>query len=90
MKTSIPKLHSVRWKNGALAPNVSVLKTYNSVPIPAINCLRGAYEEDLKEIIILGYNDSGEEKIFTNQTTVEKAAYMFSRGQIAMIRETDL
>lgn len=61
LKTSIPKLHSIKWKNGALAENVECLSNYNSEGVPVDNVLKGAYEAGCYEVVVFGYDRDGYE-----------------------------
>ena len=88
-KISIPKLSSIKWKNGALADNVLPFTTYGINTIPVSDVLRGCYEENMKSIAVFGYKQDGEEVIFSNCGRYEETAYMFARGHLAMIRIED-
>lgn len=87
MKTSIPKLHSIKWKNGQLAENVYTLNFGQDVPV--INVLQGAAEEMLKTICIIGYDINNKEYIASSYKNPKDAAYLFGRGHLFMLREGD-
>lgn len=87
MKTSIPKLSSVKWKNGQLAENVVTLR--HDKDIPVINVLQGAFEELLSSICIIGYDKNGKEYVATSYSSPQDAAYLFARGQLFMLRQSD-
>lgn len=89
MKTSIPKLHSIKWKNGALADNVEPLPNIQPHDIPVDNVLKGAWEANLKDVVLLGITEEGCEYIASATCKTERAAYMFSRGQLFMLRQAD-
>lgn len=88
MKTSIPKLHSIRWKgDGHLNENVAVLDVERKI-LP-YDVLVGAYLEDLREIVLIGYDQNGREFIAGSSPDVQRAQYLFQRGSLAMLRMAD-
>ena len=86
MKKSYPKLHSLKWKNGRLAPNVHVV--HPQYPLNCDDILKGAWEEGLKEVVVFGYNQDGKEYVASN-VGYQDTAYMFSRGHQFMLRQED-
>ena len=88
-KQSYPKLHSIKWKDGAHAENVICSKYRGNDHIPVRDVLIGAYEENLREVVVAGYNQDGEEIFFGSNPNCKEAAYLFSRGQLAMLRYAD-
>lgn len=89
MKTSIPKLHSIKWKDGALAENVIILDTYGPEDIPVDDVLKGAYNAGCYALVLFGYDRDGKEYVAGSMRNVKEAAYMFARGQLAMLRQAD-
>lgn len=87
-KTSIPKLHSIRFKDGPLADNVTHIAPPNT-PVPVINVLCGAAEEMLTEVVLIGYDAYGREYIAGSTPDLQRAAYMFGRAQLHMLRVAD-
>lgn len=89
-RVSIPKLHSIKWKTGPFAENIiHVNMTEERKDVPVINVLMGAAEENLYDIVIFGYNKHNEEFIATSTSNIQRAAYMFARGQLVMLRDAD-
>jgi hypothetical protein len=91
MKTSIPKLHSIKWKSGAFAENVVCLDNYQQDEGTTVeNVLRGAYEAGLRDIVVMGYKkEDGSEYVAGSSKNVYKAHYMFARGALLMMRQAD-
>lgn len=87
MKTSIPKLHSIKWKNGQLAEDVHTINFGQDTPV--INVLQGAAEEMLKAVCVIGYDSNNQEYIACSYSNPKEAAYLFGRGQLFMIRQAD-
>ena len=58
MKTSIPKLHSIRWRG---TDNVVPLSTVTKHNLDANNVLMGAINAGLSEVVICGYLKTGDE-----------------------------
>lgn len=83
MKTSIPKLHSIKWKNGLQAENVHIIN--HNMDIPVDRVLSGAYSEGLREVVLFGYDQNGGEYIASSSTSKEKSAFMFGRGQLFLM-----
>ena len=89
-KTSIPKLHSIKWKSGAFAENVVCLDNYQQEDGTTVeNVLRGAYEAGLRDIVVMGYKEDGSEYVAGSTKNVHKTHYMFSRGALIMMRQAD-
>ena len=90
MRTSIPKLHSIKFKSGAFAENVSYPSQFKTPKsIPAINVLEGAIIEGLQDVVLIGYRQDGSEYIAGSFTDAKKAGYMFARGHLEMLRQSD-
>lgn len=89
MKTSVPKLHSITWKNGGLARNVVTIRSETNKDIPVDNVIKGAWGAGLKEVVVFGYDANGEEYVASSSGRIEKAAFMFSRGNLFMMRQVD-
>ena len=89
MKTSIPKLSKIRWKDGIFADNVEVLGDTASVDVDPLHVLKGAFHHDLTEVAIIGYNPDGVEVIMTSSTCQQRAHYLFSRAALQMLRVSD-
>jgi hypothetical protein len=87
-KTSIPKLHSIKWKNGGMAGNVEVMSGVAYEPLPD-DVLKGAYEADLIDVVVVGYTRDGNEYIAGTPVDISRAHFMFSRGALAMLRVAD-
>lgn len=94
MKTSIPKLHSIKFKDGIYAPNVVEhpdipYNTRETTHVRPLDVLKGAAEEKLYDVVIFGYDENGLEYVATSSDDPTLAAYMFARGQLLMLREAD-
>ena len=90
MKCSIPKLHSIKFKSGAFAEDVIFPCEFLSPEnLPAINILEGAAVRNLRDIVLIGYEQDGTEHIAGSMRDPKKAAYMFGRGQLGMLRLAD-
>lgn len=87
-KTSIPKLHSIKWKDGVHAENVEFHPDRDRCGISADEILIAAIGK-LHEVVIIGYEQDGYEYIAGNSATLKDAAYLFSRGQLTMLRYAD-
>lgn len=60
MKTSIPKLHGIKWKNGAAAPNVVPIAVNQDTVLPIDRVLGAAYTASLSEVVVVGRDSDGE------------------------------
>lgn len=88
MRTSVPKLHSIKFKTGPMVDNVTHVGPPNR-DVPVINVLHGAAESMLREIVLIGYDVDGREYIAGSTSNAQRAAYMFARGHLNMLREAD-
>jgi len=88
-KKSYPKLHSIKWKNGALAENVICVPDRARENIPASDVLKGAYERDLRDVVVFGYEQDGTEYAAGTTANIKEGAYMFARGQLMLLRLSD-
>lgn len=89
-KTSIPKLHSIKFKDGALAENVvHPAELFIGVDAHPMNVLNGAAEEMLTDVVLVGYDQFGREYVAGTPSDPARAAYMFSRGHLTMLRLSD-
>lgn len=89
-KTSVPKLHSIKFKSGAFAgDDVVYPREFRGENLPAINILEGAAMANLTDVVLIGYEPNGEEYIAGTMRCNKKAAYMFARGQFDMLRRGD-
>ena len=90
MKTSIPKLHSIKFKEGAFAENVVYSAEFPLAEyIPTINVLQGAILQNLRTVVLIGYDQSGHEYVAGSMKNPKEAAYLFGRGQLNMLRRGD-
>lgn len=88
-KVSIPKLHSIKWKDGVHADNVDCHPDRGAVDIPARDVLVGAINADLTNVVIAGYDQNGREYIAGSFANIGEGAYMFGRGQLTLLRYGD-
>lgn len=88
-KVSIPKLHSIKWKTGPLAENVTHIGPDGKKDVPAMSVLQGAAEAMLYDLVLIGYDQDGQEYIAGTMANQQRAAYMFARGHLHMLRDAD-
>lgn len=88
MRTSYPKLHSIKFKTGPIADNVVHVGPYDR-DIPVINVLQGAAQSMLTEVVVFGYDKDGYEYIASSTGDTQRVAYMFARGHLNMLRMSD-
>jgi len=89
-KTSIPKLHSIKFKTGPFVDNVIYppeLKRPENLPV--LNILQGAAIQNLTDVVLFGYKQNGDEYCAGSMNNVKIAAYLFGRGQLDMLRHGD-
>ena len=91
MKVSIPKLHSIKLKSGAYTENMIYPSEFNRVDkgVPVINVLEGALLSNLTGVVLMGYDQDGEEYCATSSADAATNAYMFGRGELRMKRYGD-
>lgn len=90
MKTSIPKLHSYKPKTGRNAENVEFPEEFlPAETIPVIAVLEGAAMANLRDVVLIGYEQDGTEYIAGSVRSPKDGAYMFARGQLNMLRAGD-
>ncbi len=85
MKVSYPKLHSIKWKDGIHGPNIAILQSRVRENIPAHDVLMGACLYNLKDVVVFGYDQDGNEEIFGSVPSSKEAHYMFSRGAFLLL-----
>jgi hypothetical protein len=90
MRASYPKLHSIKLKSGAFADNVVYPFDFERPDrIPSINVLEGAIIENLRDVVLIGYTQDGQEYIAGSMKSPKEAAYMFARAHLNMLRQSD-
>lgn len=89
IKTSIPKLHSIKFKDGAHAENVIHLQSDSVIDIPVINVLEAAAKAMLQNVVLIGYDAEGYEYVAGSIADHQRAAYMFARGHLCVLRASD-
>lgn len=90
VKTSIPKLNSIKFKTGAFVENVVYPHGFKKAEnIPPINVLEGAVLENLRDVVLIGYTQDDQEYIAGTMRSPKDAAYMFGRAQLNMLRKAD-
>lgn len=88
MRTSVPKLHSIRFKTGPLAENVEHICA-DDTGVPVVNVLHGAAEAMLTDVVLIGYDADGQEYIAGSVGDPQRTAYMFARAHLNMLRHGD-
>lgn len=86
-KTSIPKLHSIKWKNGIHCANISIFPSREKISIPAHDVLMGACLYKLKDVVVFGFDENGDSHIFWSMADIRDAHYMFSCGAHEIMNE---
>ena len=76
MKTSVPKLHSVKWKSGIDAPNVTHIHEHRHDKIPIENVLYGAINAGCYEVFVCGYDSNSDLYIASSTGNKERVIYM--------------
>lgn len=90
LKTTTPKLHSIKFKSGPYAENVVYPEQFPTAErIPVSNVLHGAILAGLRDVVIMGYQQDGKEYIASSISNPKEASYMFGRGQLQCLREGD-
>lgn len=89
-RKSIPKLHSIRWKSGRLAPGVTVIQSDQRPHIvPSPDLLSGALNAHLHDIVLIGYEPNGKEYFAFSNPDIQRAHYLLARGQVILLRHAD-
>jgi len=90
MKTSIPKLHSIRLKSGLFAENVVTTEKFEPEgDISALQVLEAAIMANLRSVVLIGYDQDDNEYIAGTYVDPKQTAYLFGRGQLDMLRRGD-
>lgn len=89
MKTSIPKLHSIKWKNGVLAENVERLTGWSKSGIHPTDIIQEAFSADLESIVVIGKRKNGKEYVDWSYAKDEDVAYLLARMHLRMLRNGD-
>jgi hypothetical protein len=84
MRTSIPKLHSIKFKNGATADNILYLP--HDKDLPPINTLEAAIVANLRGVVLIGYDQNGNEYMACSLDSYKESAYLFARGHMHMLK----
>ena len=87
MRTSTPKLHSIKFKSGATADNVHYLP--RDKDLPAINVLEGAIMENLQSVVLIGYDQNGNEYVASSFNSHKESAYLLARAHMRMLNLDD-
>jgi hypothetical protein len=88
IKTSYPKLHSIKFKSGMFADNVAImpLEYFKDYEVQPINVLEGAIMENLDHVVVAGYDKSGKEYFAgTYRDNNEKAA-LYMKAFLYMVK----
>lgn len=89
-KTSVPKLHSIKWKDGITAHNTVMLRARTQHDDFSVeDVLREAWMEDLQDIVLVGITKTGREYIAASCGSTYQNAYLFARGHLACLRDAD-
>lgn len=87
-RTSIPKLHSIRFKDGMLADNVihpDFSDNTDLYPMPQpLTVLQGAAMAMLQEVAVIGYTVDGEVYIASN-ALLDRTVFMFEHAKTELM-----
>ena len=86
MKTSIPKLHSIKWKDGIWAENIERLDNWEDNGIKVSDVFKHAFASDLKEIVIIGRRENGNGYVDWSGSSVADAAYLLARAHLILTK----
>jgi len=89
VKSSYPKLHSIKMKSGVHGPSLSFHPNAAYMRVKPDDVLYGAHLAELSEIVIVGYDYSGGEYMAMSTANTERASYMLQRGTLALLRDSD-
>ena len=89
VKSSYPKLHSIKPKKGLHAPNMDFLPTASFSKLSADDVLYGAHMEGLDEVIVIGKDFFGNEYIAFSDPNLHKAHYLLQRASLVLLRDGD-
>ena len=64
-----------------LPENVELLNNYTKLDIPVEEILRDAYDAGLVELVVVGIDESGVERVFRTNTSLPRAMFWLIRGQ---------
>lgn len=78
VKTSIPKLHSIKLKN---PKNVVQFDGFTSLDIDPNSVLMGAINADMDEVVVLGYKKDGSEYFASNKADGADVLWHLQRAQ---------
>ena len=83
-KTSVPKLHSIKWKDfTTLDESEASYKELSSVEKTLIR----AFKVGLEEVVLFGHTVDGREYTTYSTDELYKLHYMYSRGALLMLAE---
>lgn len=88
-KVSIPKLHSIKWKDGVSADNIGFHPNAGDKYVPVREVLSSAYNVNLSDVVLFGYDEDGLEYIAGSTPDIQRAHYMFTRAALTMLRYSD-
>lgn len=88
MKTSIPKLHKIKFKDGIFADNVVTSHNWHVGNIRPLDVLKGAANANMNEVVLIGYDGDNQEYI-ASSVGIDRTAYLFGRGLLQMLRYED-
>jgi len=72
-----------------LPENVELLNNYTKLDIPVEEILRDAYDAGLVELVVVGIDENGIERVFRTNTSLPRAMFWLVRGQHILNRNFD-
>lgn len=85
MKTSVPKLRSIKWKSGIDSPNVTHIHEHRHDKIPIENVFAGAINAGCYEVFVCGYDRNEELYMAASTGNKERVIYMLELAKIALL-----
>ena len=85
MRSSYPKLHSIKWKSGVNADNVELLHYEKKETVPLVDVLSSALNAGLTDVALVGKYPNGESYIASTIRDHQKAAYLLGYGQFLLM-----
>lgn len=83
MKTSIPKLHSIRYKD---RENVINLYEYTTDEVPPNDVLMGAINGQLDIVVVIGYDKDGGEYFASSTGNHEATNWLLDVGKMRLMK----
>lgn len=90
MKTSVPKLHSVTWKSGIDAPNVTHIHEHRHDKVTIENVFARAINAGCYEVFVCGYDRNEEFYMAASTGDLERVIYMLELAKRDLLSRDEL